>query len=128
MNALNPKAPEHFDVTAEQCLLGRILTDEVALSDALVHCTPADFSYGPHARVVETAQALRDEGMRASPLTVRAKLGECPDLEELGGVEYLKNLCRLAPVAQSARDLARIIADLAMRAGSMPNSRPVVND
>ena len=112
---LNRGPPAHFSIDAEQQLLGLILSDETSLSEALVHCTPDDFAYGPYARVVETAQALRDDGMKATALTVKARLGECPELDQIGGAEHLKNLCRLAPVAQSARDLVRIIADLAMR-------------
>ena len=115
MSAASREQPQHFSVEAEQQLIGRVLTDESALSEALAHCAPEDFAWGPHARIVETAKALRDDGMIASALTVKARLGECSELDANGGLEYLKNVCRLASFAQAPADLARIIADLAMR-------------
>ena len=96
-------------------MIGRILTDESTLAETLAHCSPDDFSWGPHARIVSTAKALRDEGMKATALTVKARLGECRELDAMGGVEYLKGVCRAASLAQSPRDLAHIISDLSLR-------------
>jgi replicative DNA helicase len=84
--------PQHFNIECEHQLIGRILSDDTALAEALAHCTPGDFAWGPHSRIVETAKALRDEGMKATALTVKARLGECRELDAHGGIEYLKTL------------------------------------
>ena len=93
---------KHSSVEAEQALIGKIMTDEIAAAEALAICAPEDFCHNPHARIVEVCIALRDDGMKVTPLTVRARLGS--ELAEIGGFDYLVSISRIAPILQSTQD------------------------
>ena len=112
--------PHHFNPEMEAAVIGQILAAPVSLSEALAHCSATDFAWEPHARIVESAQVLREEYFSVTPTTVASRLsGEVVRTIEaktgLTALDYLSGLANGATPFQKVGDLAKLLADLAHR-------------
>lgn len=111
---------KHFDPDVEAAVVARVLAEPKALSDVLAFCEADDFAWDPNARIIEIAQTVREEGLSVSPLAIKARLsGDIIKLiEETAGIpaiDYLEGLAANVSPFQKLPDLAKLIADLAMR-------------
>ena len=105
-----------YDIEVEQALLGAILMDNQALERATAILKPDQFYDPLHARIFETlSQMIERGGVVATPLTLHAAMKADPGVMEMGGQAYFEALRAAAPAIPNIRDLANIIADLAMR-------------
>ncbi|MGI3165816.1 replicative DNA helicase [Pseudooceanicola sp. 200-1SW] len=108
------KALPH-SVEAEQQLLGAILTNN-DVYDRVAQIINATHFYDPvHARIYEIAAARIAKNQLASPVTLKAFLGDDEGLKELGGPAYLAKLAGAAVSSYAVRDYAQMIYDLAIR-------------
>ena len=108
-----PAIPHNIE--AEQQLLGAILTNN-DIFDRVSNVISEVHFYDPvHARIFETAKGLIHKNALASPVTLKAFLGDDAGLKELGGPAYLVRLAGAAISSFAARDYATMIYDLAIR-------------
>jgi replicative DNA helicase len=104
-----------YDVDVEQALIGAILVDNYALERVASLLKPEHFYDPLHQRLYEAIDRMWSRGHAATPLTLKAMLGEDAGFAEVGGQAYLVSLARAAPGLPNVRDYARILTDLAMR-------------
>lgn len=113
------RAP-HYDSDLEETVIAHILARPNMLPDVEAYCGPEHFACGIFARIFEAAQFLRDTGATCSPLVMKAKLsGEVSrDIEKRTGrevIDYLEALAMQARPGQKPVELARLVADRALR-------------
>ena len=108
-----PAIPHNIE--AEQQLLGAILTNNDVFDRVSNVISEAHFYDPVHARIFETAKGLIHKNALASPVTLKAFLGDDEGLKELGGPAYLVRLAGAAISSFAARDYATMIYDLAIR-------------
>jgi replicative DNA helicase len=117
-----------YDIEVEQALLGAILVDNRAL-EAVSTLLKAEHFYDPlHQRLYEAMTAAFERGgMVVTPLTLHAALKSDPGLQEVGGHAYLAGLAQAAPALPNVRDLAKILADHALRRSLIRIGEDIVN-
>ncbi len=103
------------NIEAEQQLLGAILTNNDIFDRVASIIQPHHFYDPVHQRIYEVASARIQKNALASPVTLKAFLGDEPGLQALGGPGYLVKLAGAAISAFAARDYAQMIYDLAIR-------------
>ncbi len=106
-------APVPHSIEAEQQILGALLTDNGALDR--IRLEVGDFFDPVHGRIFEAASARIRAGRIASPVTLKAVMGQDEGLEELGGPAYLVRLAAAAISAFAAHDYANLLRDLRRR-------------
>lgn len=98
MIQLPPVLPH--DLAAERDTLGAALIDREAAAVAVEALTASDFYTGPHKTIFRTLAELHGAGEDVDQSTLRARLADRGELENVGGVGYLADLA--ASVATSA--------------------------
>jgi len=116
-----------YDIEVEQAVLGAILVDNRVLEAASALLKPEHFYDPLHQRLYESMVASVERGTMVTPLTLHAALKADPGLQEVGGHAYLAGLAGAAPALPNVRDLARILADLAMRRALIGIGEDIVN-
>src|SRR5882672_774184 len=116
-----------YDVDVEQALLGAILIDNYALERVSTVLKPEHFYDPLHQRLFDAIERMWAKGHAATPLTLKATMGEDAGLAEVGGQAYLVSLARAAPAIPNVKDYARILADLAMRRELIRIGEDIVN-
>jgi replicative DNA helicase len=116
-----------YDIEVEQALLGAILVDNRTLEAVSALLRPEHFYDPLHQRLFEAMAMSVERGMMVSPLTLHAALKADPGLQEVGGHSYLAGLAQAAPALPNARDLARILSDLAVRRTLIRIGEDIVN-
>ncbi|HUO98719.1 MAG TPA: replicative DNA helicase [Rhizomicrobium sp.] len=117
-----------YDIEVEQALLGAILVDNRALEAVSALLRPEHFYDPLHQRLFEAMTASFERGgMVITPLTLHAALKSDPGLQEVGGHAYLAGLTQAAPALPNVRDLARILADHAVRRSLIRIGEDIVN-
>ena len=118
-----------YDIEVEQALLGAVLVDNRALETASALLRPEHFYDPLHQRLYEAmASAFERGGMVVTPLTLHAALKSDSGLEEVGGRAYLAGLAQAAPALPNVRDLARILAEHALRRSLIRIGEDIVNN
>ncbi len=116
-----------YDVDVEQALIGAILVDNFAL-ERVSNLLKPDHFYDPlHQRLYEAIERMWAKGHAATPLTLKASMGEDAGFAEVGGQAYLVSLARAAPALPNVKDYARILSDLAMRRELIRIGEDIVN-
>jgi replicative DNA helicase len=116
-----------YDIDVEQALIGAILADNLALERVASVLKPEHFYDPLHQRIYEAVDRMWARGHAATPLTLKATMGEDAGLAEVGGQAYLVSLARSAPAAANVKDYARILADLAIRRELIRIGEDIVN-
>lgn len=98
-------------VEAEQQLLGAILTGNDRLNLVADFLRPEMFADPVHAEIYRQASARIRKGHIASPVTMKAVLGDHAGLAELGGASYLVRLAGAAIASGAVADYARVVVD-----------------
>jgi replicative DNA helicase len=95
----------------EVAILGAMLLDGVAISDATAKLRPEDFSLDSHQRVYRSIVDLMAKGHGIDSLTVGEELGRRRELESIGGPAYLAYLTEGIPRNFSIESYVQIVKD-----------------
>src|SRR5919197_963645 len=103
-----------FDETAEQQVLGALLSDRDAIFKVADLLRVDDFYLARHQRVYAAAQALLERRERIDPLTVQVELARREELDRVGGVPFLRALADTVPTAVEVERHGRTVRDHAI--------------
>ena len=106
---LDTGLPANLD--AEKTILGAILLDNAAHSEAAEHITPDDFSLDSHRRIFLRMSELVDTGRTVDIVTLSNELSRYKEVEAVGGVAYLASLTEGLPRRPVIEDYIRIVKD-----------------
>ncbi len=106
---LDTGLPANLD--AEKTILGAILLDNAAHSEAAEHITPDDFSLDSHRRIFLRMSELVDTGRTVDIVTLSHELSRYKEVEAVGGVAYLASLTEGLPRRPVIEDYIRIVKD-----------------
>jgi replicative DNA helicase len=98
-------------VHTEVAILGAMLLDGVAISDATAKLTAEDFSLDSHQRVYRAMVDLMAKGHGIDYLTVQEELSRRRELDSIGGPAYLAYLSEGIPRNFNIESYVRIVKD-----------------
>lgn len=104
--------PPH-DAEAERCIVGSVLLDNAALTQAAAIVSHKDFYHPSIGLVFESMAALHKRGEPIDVVTVGDELRKRDRLNTVGGHQFLGELTESTPTAAHIEQWARIVADLA---------------
>ena len=96
---------------AEIAILGAMLLDSVAVSDATGRLRADDFALDSHRRVYQAILDLSQIGHAVDLITVQEALRSKKELEAIGGVTYLSYLTEGIPQNLNVESYVRIVKD-----------------
>ena len=98
-------------VQTEVIILGAMLLDPVAISDATAKLRPEDFALDSHQRIYRVILPLLEKGHAVDIVTVDAALSARKELDAIGGSAYLGHLVYGIPRNPNIESYVRIIKD-----------------
>jgi replicative DNA helicase len=98
-------------VHTEVAILGAMLLDSVAISDATEKLTAEDFSLDSHQRIFRAIVDLMAKGQGIDITTVRAELERRHELDSIGGPAYLAYLTEGIPRNFNIESYVQIVRD-----------------
>jgi len=98
-------------IHTEIAILGAMLLDPVAISDATAKLRAEDFSLDSHQRIYRVILALMEQGHGVDLTTVRAELERRRELDSVGGTGYLFHLTEGIPRNFSIESYVKIVKD-----------------
>ena len=102
------------DNTAEQAVLGAMLTSKDAIADVLEKVKPGDFYKPAHELIFDAIIDLYSRGEPADAVTVAAELEKKGELTRAGDYTYLADLLASISVAANAGYYSQIVHDKAV--------------
>jgi replicative DNA helicase len=99
------------NVNAERTILGAILLENQALSEAEERLAPEDFSLDSHRRIYQRMTELGGEGRAVDLVTLANELAKYKEIESVGGVAYLASLTEGLPRRPIIEEYIRIVKD-----------------
>jgi replicative DNA helicase len=99
------------NIDAEKTILGAILLDNAAHSEAAEKITADDFSLDSHQRIFQRMTDLRDAQRAVDIVTLAEELAKYKEIEAVGGVAYLASLTEGLPRRPVIEEYIRIIKD-----------------
>ncbi|HKD59830.1 MAG TPA: replicative DNA helicase [Terracidiphilus sp.] len=109
ITSLDAGLPANID--AEKTILGAILLDNSAHSEAAERLEPDDFSLDSHKRIFLRMTELMNEQRAVDIVTLSNELARFKEIESVGGVAYLASLTEGLPVRPVIEDYIRIVKD-----------------
>jgi len=107
--ALDAGLPANID--AEKTILGAILLDNAAHSEAAEKITADDFSLDSHRRIFTRISELMDAQRAVDIVTLANELSRNKEIEAVGGVAYLASLTEGLPRRPVIEEYIRIVKD-----------------
>src|ERR1700678_3786194 len=101
-------------IDAEKTILGAILLDNAAHSEAAEKLEADDFSLDSHKRIYIRMSELMDEQRAVDIVTLSHQLAKFKEVESVGGVAYLASLTEGLPRRPVIEDYIRIVKDKSM--------------
>ncbi len=98
-------------VHTEITVLGAMLLDAVAISDATARLLPDDFSLDSHQRIYRAILELLNTGHAVDYITVMDALSKRRELDAIGGPAYLASLSEGVPRHLNIESYVRILKD-----------------
>ncbi|HWG17572.1 MAG TPA: replicative DNA helicase [Acidobacteriaceae bacterium] len=98
-------------IHTEIAILGAMLLDGVAISDATAKLRAEDFSLDSHQRIYRVILALMEQGHGVDLTTVRAELERRRELDAVGGAGYIAYLTEGIPRNFSIESYVKIVKD-----------------
>jgi len=98
-------------IQTEVTVLGAMLLDAVAITDATAKLRPEDFSLDSHQRVYRVMVDLLAQGHAVDLITVMDALSKRRELDAIGGAAYLAFLTEGIPRNPNIESYVRIIKD-----------------
>jgi replicative DNA helicase len=108
---LNPADGLPASVHTEVAILGAMLLDSVAISDATEKLKAEDFSLDSHQRVFRAIVDLMAKGQGIDYLTVQEELARRRELDSIGGPAYLAYLTEGIPRNFNIESYVQIVRD-----------------
>ena len=108
---LNPAEGLPSSVHTEVAILGAMLLDSVAISDATEKLKAEDFSLDSHQRVFRAIVDLMAKGQGIDYLTVQEELARRRELDSIGGPAYLAYLTEGIPRNFNIESYVQIVRD-----------------
>jgi replicative DNA helicase len=102
------------DTDAERSVIGAMLLEEGAVSEAVALLKPDDFYRPNHARIFEAMLVLYERNEPLDEVTVAAALKGMGHLESIGGTSYLAQVTESVPTAANVVYYARIVRSRAL--------------
>src|ERR1700723_386416 len=99
------------NVEAEKTILGAILLDNAAHSEAAEKLEPEDFSLDSHRRIFMRMSELMNAQRAVDIVTLAHELARFKEVEAVGGVAYLASLTEGLPRRPSIEEYVRIVKD-----------------
>jgi replicative DNA helicase len=109
ITSLDAGLPANID--AEKTILGAILLDNAAHSEAAERLEPDDFSLDSHKRIFLRMSELMNEQRAVDIVTLSNELARAKEIESIGGVAYLASLTEGLPMRPVIEDYIRIVKD-----------------
>ena len=109
LTSLDAGLPANID--AEKTILGAILLDNAAHSEAAERLEPDDFSLDSHRRIFQRMTDLMNEQRAVDIVTLSHELSRYKEIESVGGVAYLASLTEGLPIRPVIEDYVRIVKD-----------------
>jgi replicative DNA helicase len=109
ITSLDAGLPANID--AEKTILGAILLDNAAHSEAAERLEPDDFSLDSHKRIFVRMSELMNEQRAVDIVTLSNELARAKEIEAVGGVAYLASLTEGLPIRPVIEDYIRIVKD-----------------
>jgi len=107
------RVPPH-NTTAEQAILGGMMSSKTAILDAIDTINGPDFYRPAHETIFGAILTLYTIGEPTDPITVAAQLRKDGNLERIGGPPYLHTCIMAIPTAANTGYYAEIVRDLAL--------------
>ncbi|MDP4133515.1 MAG: replicative DNA helicase [Bacillota bacterium] len=98
-----------YNLSAEQAVLGCMLTNSKALSEVFTSIRAEDFYTEAHRIIFDAAKVLFDTGKPVDFVTVTESLG--PKINIVGGVGYISNLAMSVVTTQNISQYIKIVKD-----------------
>jgi len=105
------------NVEAERSILGAILLNNAAYSEAAEHLQPEDFSLDSHRRIYTRIMELMESSRPADIVTLTDVLHQHKELEAIGDAAYVASLMDGVPDRPSIEHYIKIVRDKAMLRG-----------
>ena len=109
IRSLDAGLPANID--AEKTILGAILLDNSAHSEASERLESDDFSLDSHRRIFLRMTELMNEQRAVDIVTLSNELARYKEIESVGGVAYLASLTEGLPMRPVIEDYIRIVKD-----------------
>jgi replicative DNA helicase len=98
-------------VHAEMTILGAMLVEPVAITDASMLLKADDFALDSHRRIYTAMMTLSEAGHAVDIVTVSEELRKRKELDSIGSVAYLASLSEGLPRKLSIESYVRIVLD-----------------
>jgi len=98
-------------VHAEMTILGAMLVEPLAITDATMLLVADDFALDSHRRIYASMLKLSEAGHAVDIVTVAEELRKQKELDSIGGVPYLASLSEGLPRKLSVESYVRIVRD-----------------
>jgi len=98
-------------VHAEMTILGAMLVEPLAITDATMLLVADDFALDSHRRIYSSMLRLAEGGHAVDIVTVAEDLRKQKELDSIGGVPYLASLSEGLPRKLSVESYVRIVRD-----------------
>src|SRR5579863_10403848 len=109
ITSLDAGLPANID--AEKTILGAILLDNTAHSEAAERLEADDFSLDSHKRIFMRMSELMNEQRAVDIVTLSHELARAKEIESVGGVAYLASLTEGLPRRPVIEEYIRIVKD-----------------
>lgn len=106
------QTPPH-NLEAERSVLGALMQDYNALTQAMELLAPEDFYHPQHAVIYKAMQALYQQPRAVDLVTMDEELGRQGALAGIGGSEYLVELIQFVPTTANVRHYVDIVLEKA---------------
>lgn len=101
-------------IHAEMTILGAMLVEPSAITEATALLTTSDFSLDSHRKIYSAILHLVEDRDSVDIVTITNFLGKKKELESLGGLSYLASLSEGLPRKLNIESYVRIVRDRAM--------------
>ncbi len=125
---LRPNRLPPYDTEAEQALLGAILNNNAALDKVIDFLKPEHFADSTHRKIFELCITMSERGDTADPLTLKRVMDGTPELERVGGPNYLIQVANSVIGIINTEQYGRLIHELYIRRQLINVGEEVVND
>ena len=98
-------------VHAETTILGAMLVEPLAITDATMLLVADDFALDSHRRIYSAMLRLSEAGHAVDIVTVAEELRKQKELDSIGGIPYLASLSEGLPRKLSIESYVRIVRD-----------------
>ncbi len=120
---LPPQAPE-----AEMAVLGAMLLEKDAVERALDILEDRDFYVEAHRRIFSAIKGLFEKGAAVDLRTVGEELKRLRWFDDVGGMEYIRDVVHKVETAAHVETYARIVKDKAVLRGLINASTTIIRD